>query len=992
MFLGTSAWLTAFIAFLLLPEPRKVASTKKCNLAEKQHVVIQGTTVLKCPVSNTTRYPIEWLRNKETIPSLGSIERTSNRKHLQITNADESDAGRYMCIIYSNAGEKRHNFDLEVWVPPHFNDSEVPRNLSIVSGEPIRLKCDTSGVPAPSIIWFRNWEEITADLYPHIRILQEGKLLHVVSAEVYDTAEFTCRAENPVGRAEKHFNVAVNSLGSRSNTRQKRETPQLEQCPNVTTDLGPSDSSCRAPSPCSCLDPTSTQAEDIYCYSKDINESTLPGMPLPTNTKKLLLNGNSFQSIESRVFQKVPNLEELDVSVNRIGELTFGRLENLRVLKIRYNKVPLLLNDRSFKKLTKLGNLQLNHSKLAEQLQSNVFQAQERSLKSLSLIGCGIDGLDNDVFRNLKVLEDLDLSENSLTKLQQGTFWDLGELKILRISRNKVPLILGNNCFQGLTKLEMLNLYSTNVQGGSLKSTMFENLDSLKTLVLVNSDIHIVKSGAFSQLSNLQDLYLSGNNLTNIGPGKFQGLKNLRNLGICKNKAPLTVGGFDLESLTCLNLHSTEISGGFLKSSMFRGLSSLKILDLEGCGIHTIDKKAFRTVPDVKTIHLRDNTLANTRYIPIMFNILANLREIESDHDEFCCFSQKVPECKAEFLSTCADLIKSDVLRYSFWAVGILIFIGNLTALGVRLREQNQSTGVNTMMIMNLSVSDLLMSIYIIIIAAMDVKFRGEYAENRYYWVNGTICMFAGFSASLSSVMSVFILVIMTLDRFFRIVFPFSSHLHMKKRSANIIMALGWIVFIVLSGLPLLPLSYFGPYEYFSQSGFCLPLILSDFTFKGWEYAFAIFNVATLIGFVIIAAGYMAMFYSAYCHGTIRGPTSSQDIKMARKMIWIVATDMCCWVPISLLGFISQQGVELPGEIFAYISVFVLPINSAINPMIYTISNFSCDNCSCDCKMCVRYYRRSSEPSTLSSSEPLKHIVNIVALQTVDTESEKVAV
>ena len=35
----------------------------------------------------------------------------------------------------------------------------------------------------------------------------------------------------------------------------------------------------------------------------------------------------------------------------------------------------------------------------------------------------------------------------------------------------------------------------------------------------------------------------------------------------------------------------------------------------------------------------------------------------------------------------------------------------------------------------------------------------------------------------------------------------------------------------------------------------------------------------------------------------------------------------------------ALSGIPIPGEVYAWIVVFILPINSAINPILYTISS-----------------------------------------------------
>ncbi len=62
------------------------------------------------------------------------------------------------------------------------------------------------------------------------------------------------------------------------------------------------------------------------------------------------------------------------------------------------------------------------------------------------------------------------------------------------------------------------------------------------------------------------------------------------------------------------------------------------------------------------------------------------------------------------------------------------------------------------------------------------------------------------------------------------------------------------------------------------------------------------------------------------------------EIRMTVKVAAIVLTDFCCWFPIILLGILVQLKILiLPPSVFAWCVTVILPINSAINPYLYTI-------------------------------------------------------
>ncbi|KAH9503358.1 hypothetical protein Btru_072809 [Bulinus truncatus] len=62
-----------------------------------------------------------------------------------------------------------------------------------------------------------------------------------------------------------------------------------------------------------------------------------------------------------------------------------------------------------------------------------------------------------------------------------------------------------------------------------------------------------------------------------------------------------------------------------------------------------------------------------------------------------------------------------------------------------------------------------------------------------------------------------------------------------------------------------------------------------------------------------------------------------QEINIAKKLALVALTDFLCWFPIGIMGILSVNGQEFDREVYAWMAVFVLPVNSAVNPMIYTI-------------------------------------------------------
>ena len=105
-----------------------------------------------------------------------------------------------------------------------------------------------------------------------------------------------------------------------------------------------------------------------------------------------------------------------------------------------------------------LEELNLNNNVLTK-IESNSFQYLNK-LKKLDLGWNQIEQIDSNGFQGLENLEELDLSENKLTKIKSNTFQQLSKLIKLNLWDNQIDHIDSNE-FQGLNNLEELHIKGT---------------------------------------------------------------------------------------------------------------------------------------------------------------------------------------------------------------------------------------------------------------------------------------------------------------------------------------------------------------------------------------------------------------------------------------------------------------------------------------------------------------------------------------------------
>ncbi|XP_038053125.1 uncharacterized protein LOC119725675 [Patiria miniata] len=462
----------------------------------------------------------------------------------------------------------------------------------------------------------------------------------------------------------------------------------------------------------------------------------------------------------------------------------------------------------------------------------------------------------------------------------------------------------------------------------------------LANLDIPHNGIREIPSGIFKNSTNLLKLSLAFNQIHHLEQHTFQGLRRLVFLNLTGN--PLTLidrGAFiDLNVLPSLELSDLPIDT--LVEEMFQGLDSLENLSLYGSSLVNIEPRAFVGLGNLNMLDVRHTSIQNVA--ENMFLGLDRLQTLFSDRYVFCCLIGDIEECTPppDQFSSCEDLMRNNILRTFIWILGISSLLGNTLVLLYRLKRggNNEKNKVQAFLILNLAVSDFLMGVYMLIIASADLRFRNVYIFHAAEWESSALCKLAGLISVLSSEVSVIMLVVISLDRLWCVMFPLKNK-YFGIKSARVVAAVGWTVMLVVSILPVLGLSYFAG-SFYGRTGVCLALPLTQDKLPGWEFSVSFFLFFNVICFILILICYTGIYLTARrTSRKIRSSMKSQEMKMAGRMFLILFTDFLCWMPVIIMGILSLAGVlVIPSVVYAWTAVFILPMNSALNPYLYTIS------------------------------------------------------
>ena len=255
--------------------------------------------------------------------------------------------------------------------------------------------------------------------------------------------------------------------------------------------------------------------------------------------------------------------------------------------------------------------------------------------------------------------------------------------------------------------------------------------------------------------------------------------------------------------------------------------------------------------------------------------------------------------------------MKNRGVQVCVWILGLTALLGNLLVILMRVivKEDNK---VHSFLLTNLAMSDLLMGIYLLIIAMKDLQWQGVYFAHDYKWRSGVPCAVTGVLSMLSSEVSVLMLTVITTDRLICIVFPFKVR-RMNRSVALAVVGGVWVFGVMLSVIPILGLEYFYDKKrrvgFYGKSAVCLPLQLSSERMAGWEYAAGIFIGLNFVSFVYILVAYTVMFITVKNSSKkVRSTNLKRESQMARRMLFIILTDFLCWMPVILIGVLSVLG------------------------------------------------------------------------------------
>ena len=453
-------------------------------------------------------------------------------------------------------------------------------------------------------------------------------------------------------------------------------------------------------------------------------------------------------------------------------------------------------------------------------------------------------------------------------------------IRSLNISRNADFFRIFSLYEKDLVYLSVLDMSFCNVL--EIPSDFFLSMRNILYLDMRYNNLQMIKQEMFIYLHRLRTLLLDGNNeIYSIESRAFVGLLSLEQ--------------FEL----------SRVSINYISKDAFQSLT-VTTFALSQCTIDSADNEAFNGL-SVSNMYLNDTKIHF--FQDDIFKGLEITHNLVTSAFKFCCirpanFPEENCYPRQDEFSSCSDLMRNSVLRSLLWVIGLFSLLGNAASLMYRFVYDRQRLTLGYgIFVTNLAIADFLMGMYLIIVASVDLAFRGIYFYHDESWRSSFWCKMAGVLSTVSSEASVLFICLITLDRILVTKYPFGQ-IRFTTKSSICVSCLVWLIVGLIGILPVMIKSYFKG-TFYSKTGVCLGLPLTRDRPPGWAYSIGVFIVFNFLIFMAVAFGQWLIYKTinstkerVKAFSTAR----ATDLRVARNLLLVAMTDFLCWFPVGVIG------------------------------------------------------------------------------------------
>ena len=325
----------------------------------------------------------------------------------------------------------------------------------------------------------------------------------------------------------------------------------------------------------------------------------------------------------------------LDISGNKMSQIKKNDFYNtslLRSLNLRKNHIS-HVEDGSFANLPVLDNLNMGGNLLTN-LSKHIFQGLNNSMLSLKLDGNWISSITNSSFESCSKLQQLDLSNNRLNKLEiiRHILQHTPGLHVLDIHDNTFKYFNSTDISNRSLALKSLDISQNPFKSFRLTSDIFPKLTTLNLYMCSQKDmIWDVQNKSFLQNVSKLDLgggHMSLESMRAVLQTLNSSLTNLTLNDVGKALSPLITVACRIPTVTSLLVRNNRIAT--VPGDLLKSCGKLTSLDLSKNNIFNVSGSSFKALQQLASLKMSQNNLTS---VPTVISNLTKLKTLDLSHN-----------------------------------------------------------------------------------------------------------------------------------------------------------------------------------------------------------------------------------------------------------------------------------------------------------------------------------------------------------------------
>jgi len=124
-------------------------------------------------------------------------------------------------------------------------------------------------------------------------------------------------------------------------------------------------------------------------------------------------------------------------------------------------------------------------------------------------------------------------------------------------------------------------------------------------------------------------------------------------------------------------------------------------------------------------------------------------------------------------------------------------------------------------------------------------------------------------------------------------------------------------------------------FGFYSQTSVCMPHFYTSTSESSWEYSVFIITLNFML-FIYMVIVYVVVYKKATGMKFSTSKSKDRNEDMQKRISRLLLTDFFCWIPVCIMAYVRILRVYLPSDAYIASAGFLLPINSAMNPLLYS--------------------------------------------------------